>query len=107
MAGVEELAGRGEELALEVEGREVAEIRAAQQPAVRGQHVEREGGQRGEVALDPEHLAGFVAGKRGRIEDDGIEFAAVFGKPFEPLDRIALAKMMGGGIQRDLRPEGS
>lgn len=51
-----------------------------------------------EVVFDTEDLAVFIAGEGGRVEDDGIEAAALFCEAAEPVEGVAFAEVLGGGV---------
>ena len=52
------------------------------------------------VVFDAEDLAFVVAGEGGRVEDDGIELPALFREATEPVEGVALAKVvrLGGHV---------
>jgi hypothetical protein len=50
--------------------------------------------------LDPENPALLVARESRRVEYDGIERAPLFRKAAQPVEGVALAEVVRGGIER-------
>ncbi len=81
-------------MALEVLGVEFVAVRGAEQPAPGLEAALGEGGEGAVVVFHAEDDAFFIAGKGRRIEDDAVEFPALFFEAPQPVKGIAFAKVM-------------
>src|ERR1035437_8614780 len=78
---------------------EGAAVSAAQQPSAGREACQRERREFMVIPFDAEHAAFFVAGKGRRVEDDGVKAPALFREAAEPVEGVAFAAMMGGGVE--------
>ena len=74
-------------------------VGGAENPAAGGEAGESETEEVAVVLFDAEYIALFVAGEGGGIENDTVEFAALFGEAFEPVEGVAFAEIMVGGVE--------
>ena len=51
------------------------------------------------VFFDAEDLAFIVAGKRWWVEDDTIEFAALTGEAFQPVEGVTFTEIVVSGVE--------
>ena len=77
----------------------LAAVGGAEDPAAGGEAGEGEGEKVAVVFFDAEYVALFVAREGGGIENDAVEFAALFGEAFEPVEGVAFAEVMVGGVE--------
>ena len=76
----------------------LAAVGGAEEPAAGGEAGEGEGEEVAVVFFDAEYVALFVAGEGGGIENNAVELAALFGEAFEPMEGVAFAEVMFGGV---------
>ena len=85
-------------MAGEVAGGHAPEVGASEDGAAGGEAGEGELEEAAVVAFDAEDLAFVVAGEGGRVEDDGIELAALFCEAAKPVEGVAFAKVVFFGV---------
>ena len=88
----------GAELGGELAGGHAPEVGAGEDGASGGKAGEGEFEETTVVALDAEDLAFVVPGEGGRIEDDGVELAALLCEAAEPVESVAFAEVVLLGV---------
>ena len=74
--------------------RPVRRVRRGEQPAARLQHGERGGDQRAKIFFRTESAVFLRLRKRRRIEHDGVECAAFLRQPPQPVNGVAINKIV-------------
>ena len=76
-----------------------ATVGRAEDPTAWSETVHGEGKEVAVVLFDAEDFTVFVAGEGGGVEDDAVELAPLLGEAFEPVEGVAFAEVMVGGIE--------
>ena len=97
--GFEVAGGDGGELFFEVVEGHFFAVGGGEDGAVFLEAIEGEGEEVVVVFFDAEDFAFLIAGKGGRVEDDGVKFATLFCEAIQPVEGVAFAKIMVGGVE--------
>lgn len=89
----------GAEVREEVLDAEFSAVCASEDPALGFEACEGVLEKLSVIAFDGEDVSFLVAGEGGRIEDDAVEAAALFGEALEPVEGVALAEVVVIGIE--------
>ena len=73
---------------------QLAAVGGGEDPAAGCEAFQGEGEEFAVVFFDAKDFAVFVAGEGGRVEDDAVEGAALFGEAFQPMEGVAFAEVM-------------